>query len=78
MVLIDHRKVFVHGHPKLAIGVPHYPEFILHCRTSIAVDRLLGYRASIISMCLVQVVFFLKEVINIINVVMSVFSSFFQ
>ena len=32
---------------------------------------------SIISMCLVQAVFFLKEVIHIINVVMSVFSSFF-
>ena len=59
------------------LGVPHYPEPILHCLTSIAVGRLLRYRASIISMCLVQAVF-LKEVIHIINIVMSVFFFFFS
>ena len=60
------------------LGVPHYPEPILNCLTSIAVGRLLGYRASIISMCLVKAVFFLKEAIHIINVVMSVFFLLFS
>ena len=38
-------------------GVLHVPEPVLDCLTNIAVGSLLGYRASIILMCLVKAAF---------------------
>ena len=42
-------------------GVLHVTEPVLDCLTNIAEGSLPSYRASIILMCLVQVVFFFKK-----------------
>ena len=43
----------------------HVPGPTFDCHTTITVGRLLGYKASVILMCLVQAVFYFKKRLNV-------------